>query len=188
MPHSILTALQSLLQQLSHSSIFPDSSCRLAVADLGATNHMFPHKSAFISYKATSGLKVQMRNNSYLPVLGRGSSIISLNGQRVLVWHALHVPSLVMPLYSLRAHFKQPGCGFIGNNNAGMLVNFPSFVLSADTSSDCTLSYEPLGWFAPLLTLNYVQPQCRPSLYPSEIFPSSHTVSSTSALIEDDSF
>jgi hypothetical protein len=158
----------------------------LAVADLGATDHMFPDKSAFISYKTTSGLKVRMGNNSYLPVLGRGSSIISLNGQRVLVRHALHVPGLAMPLYSLRAHFKQPGCGFIGNNDAGMLVYFPSFVLSADTSSDCTLSYEPLGRSAPLSTLHYVQPRCRPSLYPSEISPYSHTVSPTPALIEDD--
>jgi hypothetical protein len=87
---------------------------------------------------------VQMGNSSYLPVMGCGSTIISLNGQRVLVRHALHVLGLVMPLYSLRAHFKQPGCGFIGKNDAGMLVYFPSFVLSADTSSDCTLSYEPL--------------------------------------------
>ena len=67
-----------------------------------------------------------------------------------------------------------------------MLVYFPSFVLSADTSSDCTLSYEPLSWSAPLSTLHYVQPRCRPSLYPSKISPSSHTVSSTTALIEDD--
>ena len=127
-----------------------------------------------------------MGNSSYLPVLGSGSSVISLNGQRVLVRHALHVPGLVMPLYSLRAHFKQPGCGFIGNNDAGMLVYFTSFVLSADISSDCTLSYEPLGRSAPLSTLHYIQPRSRPSLYPSEISPSSYTVSRTPALIEND--
>ena len=147
---------------------------------------MFPNKSVFISYKATSGLKVRMGNNSYLPVLGRGSSIISLNGQRVLVGHALHVPGLAMPLYSLRAHFKQPGCGFIGNNDAGMLVYFLSFARLAETSSDCTLSCEPLGRSAPLSTLHYVQPRCHPSLYPSEISPSSHTVSRTPVVVEDD--
>jgi hypothetical protein len=59
-------------------------------------------------------------------------------------------------------------------------------VLSADTSSDCTLSYEPLGRSAPLSTLHYVQPRCRPSLYPSELSPSSNMVSMTPALIEDD--
>jgi len=67
-----------------------------------------------------------------------------------------------------------------------MLVYFPSFVLSADTSSDCTLSYEPLGWSAPLSTLHYVHPWCCPSLNPSELSPSSNTVSKTPALIEDD--
>ena len=86
-----------------------------------------------------------MGNNTYLPVLARGSAIISLNGQRVLVHHALHVPGLAVPLYSLWAHFKQRGCDFIGSNDAGMLVYFPLLVLSVDTSLDCTLSYEPLG-------------------------------------------
>ena len=185
-PPSISSALQSLLSRLSTSSISPDSYRRLAVADSGATDHMFPDKSAFISYKSTSHLKVRMGNNSHLPVLARGSAIISLNGQRVLVRNALHVPGLAMPLYSLRAHFQQPGCGFLGTNDVGMLVYFPSFVLSADTSSDCTLSYEPLGRSAPLSTLHYVQPRCRPSLYPSETSLSSTTVSTSPALIEDD--
>ena len=68
---------------------------------------MFPDKSAFISYKSITHLKVRMGNNSYLPVLARGSAIISLNGQWVLVRNALHVPGLGMPLYSLQAHFQQ---------------------------------------------------------------------------------
>ena len=67
-----------------------------------------------------------------------------------------------------------------------MLVYFPYFVLLADTLSNCTLSYKPLGRSAPLSTIHYVQPRCRPSLYPSEISLSSHTVSRTPALIEDD--
>ncbi len=54
-----------------------------------------------------------MGNNSYLPVIARGTAIISLNDQRVLVQNALHVPGLGMPLYSLQAHFQQPGCGFL---------------------------------------------------------------------------
>jgi hypothetical protein len=185
-PPSISTALQSILSRLYDSLISPNSSCRLAVAGSGATDHMLPDKLAFISYKSTSHLKVQMGNNSSLPVLGRGSAIISLNGQRILVRNALHVPGLAMPLYSLRAHFQQPGCGFLGTNDVGMLVYFPSFVLSADTSSNCTLSYEPLGRPALLSTLHYVQPRCRPSLYPSELGPSSNTVSMSPALIEDD--
>ena len=90
-PPSISTALQSILSRLYDSLISPNSSCRLAVADSGATDHMLPDKSAFISYKSTSNLKVRMGNNSSLPVLGRGSAIIFLNGQRVLVRNALHL-------------------------------------------------------------------------------------------------
>lgn len=91
-----------------------------------------------------------MGNNSFLPVLGRGSAIISLNGQRILVRNALHVPGLVVPLYSLRAHCLQPGCGFIGAEGVGILVYFPSFVLTVDTSRDCHLGFESLGGSVPI--------------------------------------
>jgi hypothetical protein len=100
-PPSISSALQSLLSKLTQSPIAPGSGSRLAIADSGATDHMFPDKTAFISYKTTSHLKVRMGNNTYLPVLARGSAIVSLNGQRVLVRNALHVPGLAVPLYSL---------------------------------------------------------------------------------------
>ena len=86
----------------------------------------------------------------------------------------------------LRAHFKQRGCGFLGTNDAGMLAYFPSFVLSADTSSNCTLSDERLIQSAPLSTLHYIQPRCDQELYPSELSPSSNTVSKSPVLIEDD--
>ncbi len=90
-----------------------------------------------------------------------------------------------MPLYSLHTHCKQRGCGFLGTNEAGMLVYFPTFVLSVDTSSDCMLSYEPLGHTAPLNTLHYVQPRCPPDLYPSELSPSSTKVTTIPALVVD---
>ena len=135
---------------------------------------MFPDKSAFISYKHISNLQVHMGNNSFLPVLGRGTVIISLNGQHVLVRHALHIPGLSVPLYILWAHLKQPGCGFLGTSESGMLVYFPSFVLSVDTSSNCHLSYEPLGSSASLESLHYVQRQCSPLLHPSELTASNN--------------
>jgi hypothetical protein len=50
-----------------------------------------------------------------------------------------------------------------------MLVCFPTFVLTVDTSSDCHLSYEPLGHCALLDILHYVLPWCPPTLYPSEL-------------------
>ncbi len=67
-----------------------------------------------------------MGNNSLAPVLGRGrgTAIFSLNGQRVLVRNVLHVPVLSKPVYSLRAHLEQRGCGFIGTSESG-IVFFP---------------------------------------------------------------
>ena len=129
---------------------------------------MLPDRSAFISYKSVRSLRVRMGNNSYAPVLGRGTAIISLNGQRLLIRNVLHVPALRVPLYSLRAHLRQRGCGFVGSFDTGMHVYFPGVVLSVDMSTDCHLSYEPLGKSAPLSSLHYVQPRCAPILYPAE--------------------
>ena len=84
--------VQSLLKAI------PTTSCgtpfRLVVADTGATDHMVPDHGAFISYKSVQGLRVRMGNNSFTPVLGRGTAIISLNGQRLLIRNVLHVPGL----------------------------------------------------------------------------------------------
>ncbi|EJK66286.1 hypothetical protein THAOC_12800 [Thalassiosira oceanica] len=102
------------------------------VADSGATDHMFPDRSAFISYQPESSLRVKMGNNTYIPVRGRGSAVIELNGRLILVRDALHVPDLRLPLYSLRAHLNQPGCCFLGlpatlKAASSMHVCFPSF-------------------------------------------------------------
>ena len=78
---SVSKSFTSLLQRMSSCSILPPSGgSRFTVADSGASDHMFPDKSAFISYKLVANLQVRMGNNSFLPVLGRGSAIISLMG------------------------------------------------------------------------------------------------------------
>jgi hypothetical protein len=130
-------ALHHHLGQLSQPLIVCTQSSSLVVADTGATDHMTPDKSVFISYKVVANLQIRMGNNSFVPVLGRGTAIFSLNGQRVLVQNVLHVPGLAVPLYSLRTHLKQTGCGFFGTFEAGMLVYFPTFVLLVDTSKNC---------------------------------------------------
>jgi hypothetical protein len=132
-----------------------------------------------------------MGNNSFLPVLGCGTTVISLNGQCVLIRNALHVPGLMMPLYSLGAHLTQRGCAFYGAYAAGMLVCFPTFVLTVDTSSDCHLTCKPLGHCAPLNILHYVRPRCPPTLYPSELASSAPLLCKAShvpgpALIKDE--
>ena len=109
-----------------------------------------------------------MGNNSFAPVLGHGTAIISLNGQRLLIPNVLHVAGLRVPLYSLRAHLRHSGCSFLGSYETGMHVYFPGVVLTVNTSSDCHLSYEPLGKTVALSLLHYVQPCCPPVVYPTE--------------------
>ncbi len=165
-PPRLSVALRRLLHSLSLSLVAcPLQQGRLAVADTGATDHMVPDKSCFISYKFVSGLSVRMGNNSYVPVLGRGMAIFALNGKCILVRNVLHVPNLAVPLYSFCTHVTQRGCGFIGTKDSSYLVYFPTFVLSVDTEVDCHLSFESLGRSAPLATLHYVQPQCLPVIY-----------------------
>ncbi len=45
---------------------------------------------------------------------------------------------------------------------------FLGVVLSVDMSTDCHLSYEPLGKSAPLSSLHYVQPRCASVVYPPD--------------------
>jgi hypothetical protein len=113
-------------------------------------------------------LRMRIGNNSYAPVLGRGMAIISLNGQHLLIRDILHVPELWLPLYSLCAHIRQPRCGFIGSYETSFQVYFSGMVLSVNTSTNCHLSYAPLGKSAPLSTLHLVQPCCAPTTYPTE--------------------
>jgi hypothetical protein len=56
----------------------------------------------------------------------------------------------------------------LGSHKTGLHVYFPGVVLTVDTSSDCHLSYEPLGKTTALSSLHYVQPRCPPVVYPSK--------------------
>jgi hypothetical protein len=149
---------------------------------------MFLDKSVFISYKAVSNLQVRMGNNAFIPILGRGTAIITLNEKQILVRNALHIPGLVVLLYSLCTHLTQRGCGFIGANEYGMMVYFLQLVLSVDMSLDCHLSYKPTGSGVPLDSLHYVQTRCFPTVYPSELAALSNTAIPLPVLVEDDTY
>jgi hypothetical protein len=181
------TLLSAIRAAVCKSSIRGTSHARgLIVADTGGTNHMLPDASAFISYKRVTDLSIYMGNNSFAPVLGRGTAVFSLNGKRVLIRNTLHVPGLAVQLYSLRAHLHQHGCGFIGTFEDGFHVYFPSFILSVYMSSDCHPTYESLGMSAPLPMLRYVQPQCAANLYLSEMLASSSAATPHPVLIKDE--
>ena len=119
---------------------------------------MIPDKSVFISCRPVSGRRVRMGNNSFAPILGSGSAVIAINGKGILIMEGLHVPALRNPLYSLRAHQRQHGCGFIGMQGLGMYIFFPSFIVEVDTATDCHLSYAPICRAAKMSSLDYVQP------------------------------
>ena len=143
---SLPASLPSLLTQLAASPIAaPLTTGGLAVADTGATDHMLPDRSCFISYKSVVGLSVRMGNNSFVPVLGRGSAIFALNGKCILGRNVIHVPGLAVPLYSLRTHVTQRGCGFFGTQDSGFLVYFPSFLCSPLTQR-WIVTYPSLHW------------------------------------------
>ena len=158
--HCLSSALQQLLEHLSLLPvILPLHHGQAVVADTGTTDHMAPDESCFISYTSISGLSVEIGNNSYGPVLGRGTTIVALNGKHILVRNVLHVPGLAVLLYSLHTHITQRGCGFIGTCKAGFLVYFPTFVLFVNTAIDCHLSFDPLGRSAlwlPFTTSNHI--------------------------------
>jgi hypothetical protein len=117
----------------------------LLVADTGATDHMLPDKSVFISYYPVIRRQVRMGNNLFAPILGYGTAIISLNGKKILVRDCLHIPDLRSPLYSLCAHQQQHGCGFIGMFGLGFHIFFPTFILEVDTAINCHLAYALVG-------------------------------------------
>ena len=117
---------------------------------------MLPDKSAFISYRPGTHRHVRMGNNSFAPILGSGLAVISVNGRLILHRDCLHVPALRNPLYSLRAHQCQVGCGFIGMHGLGIYVFFPSFIVKVDTATDCHLLYAPIGRASQLSSLDYV--------------------------------
>ena len=164
-PHGVRTTplpkhVNALLQNPpAHSTaLVPGAAHSLLVADTGATDHMILDKSVFISYRPVSGRGVRMGNNSFAPILGSGSAVIAINGKHILIRECLHVPALRNPLYSLRAHQCQHGCGFIGMQGLGMYVIFPSFIVQVNTATDCHLSYAPIGHAATISSLDYVQP------------------------------
>jgi hypothetical protein len=48
-----------------------------------------------------------MGNNSFAPIIGQGTAIISPNGKKILISDYLHILDLRNPLYSLRTHQRQ---------------------------------------------------------------------------------
>ena len=117
-----------------------------AIADSGATEHMLPDITAFLSYHHFPSKRfVRMGNESLAEIGGYGTAAFSLNGKRVIIRNVLHVPALRAPLYSLRRHLDMDGCGVHGSKATGFLLWFPKFTIKADLDTDCHLTYQSMG-------------------------------------------
>ncbi len=161
LPEIVLVLLNNpAMHSISFHNARTHPRTSLLVADTGATNHMIPDKSAFISYYPVSGCQIYMSNSSFATILGHGSAIISLNGKMILIRHCLHVQDLCNPLYSLQAYKRQQGCGYIRMYGLGMYVFFPMFILEVDIATNCHHQYEPIDHQISLDQLDYVQPKC----------------------------
>ena len=90
------------------------------------------------------GYYVILGDHTKLPVLGRGSAAICINGKNIKVRNALCVPDLRDALYSLRRHNHMPGCGTFSHHDVGSFILFPDFMLQVDDSHDYLVSYKPV--------------------------------------------
>jgi hypothetical protein len=82
---SLSDLLSKILLRLLPPIVAPSSTGRVTVADTGATDHMVSDKMCFVSYCSISGLTVQMGNNTYILVPGRGTAIFLLGGNCILL-------------------------------------------------------------------------------------------------------
>ncbi len=146
--------LMSIIALMSAALILPMLGLYLTMADSGATDHMFPDKSAFISYRLVTNLQVRMGNNSFLPVLGRGLAIISLNGQHILVRNALHVPGLVIPSTAYVATLRNPAVTLLVRP---VLVSWSDSLPLFCPSTPRRIAIWPSSlWGAPLPSILYI--------------------------------
>ncbi len=106
----LATALSALSKTvirhaLASASLVTNGPCHPpysnAIADSGATDHMWPDYTPFTSYRPLHNNHITLTNDSTTPAMGIGSIKISLGGQVVGIHNVLHVPSLRMPLYLL---------------------------------------------------------------------------------------
>ncbi len=86
LPKHVMALLQNPpVHSIAIPSLPDGCPLSLLVADTGATDHMLPDKSAFISYHPVVNCWVRMGNNSFAPILGTGSAVFAVNGKCILI-------------------------------------------------------------------------------------------------------
>jgi transposase InsO family protein len=99
--------------------------------------------------------------------MGRGTARFYLNDKVIEVRHALHVPGLRAPLYSLRRHRHMFDCGYYSQFGVGSFILFPTFTIKVDDSEDNIVSFKAIGR-SPCKRVDYKEPkhpQARPAAH-----------------------
>jgi transposase InsO family protein len=103
------------------------------IIDSGATQHMTPHRQAFLTYQSISNRKVYLGDNGVVDAIGIGCIVVEVEvkGQlrTIHIQDVLHVPKLHANLLSvsklvsqdLKVQFNNKGC-ILGAPNGGTIV------------------------------------------------------------------
>ena len=162
---AIPTSISKLIKAVTHAYDTSSEVCHFtsedadeACADSGATDVMLPDFGAFISYHQCVNCFAILGDETPLPILGKGTSKLSLNGKVIIIRNCLHVSGRRSPLYSLREHKDMPDCGASSFYNVGSYILFPDFTLRIDDTIDNLVCYKSIGR-SPCNRLDYAQPR-----------------------------
>ena len=97
-----------------------------------------------------------MPDESRIPITGIGDVIIEIQGRLIYLRNVYFVPSLRVPLYSLRIHRRLPNCGHFADNS-GFYIKFPTFNIEVDDEIDSFVTYSSAPT-SDVRSFDYVQP------------------------------
>ena len=131
------------LAKLAKSNHYYLPTSRILCPDSGATSIMMcPHRDIFIDYVDLGDQGRVFRlgeDNKTIPILGRGTMRLNIQGHTIALANTLYVPDLSAILLSSRIfRHISPGCAFIADHD-GCFLTFPEVTFEINDDSDCTL-------------------------------------------------
>ena len=108
--------------------------------DTGATHCLHNKRGDFRTFRPLTGKYVTMPDESRIPIAGIGDIVLEVRVLLLCIRDVYYVPSLCVPLYSLRIHWRLPNCGHFADNN-GFFIKFPTFNLEVDDEVDSYVTY-----------------------------------------------
>jgi hypothetical protein len=80
------------------------------VIDSGASRHTVGDSVGLTGWKPYNA-RLKIADGSYIEVTGIGDLMVDVDGKRILLKGVWYAPRLKTPLFSVRWHRRQPGCG-----------------------------------------------------------------------------